>query len=522
MTATLPVSGASILVGICSARHYKARRQAIRESWLSEPGARIRSLFFVGGDQPLENEEDDLMVLPVADNYELLPAKVLAFLRCSLEFKYDWLFKCDDDTYVALDRLHSLLVEDCELIGNEFVEARGSPSGGAGYFLNRQLVERLVGDNQLRLKGAEDMIIGEAAVRYGARCIGTTRLCWDSSRCPRPGNNVVTSHWCSPDRMRAIHAAQSLVPEQRIDVRHLHWRDSIELFGGGLFMRTRTSCCGCWERQPGGALALSWFDWPLEVFAPRTRPLTFLPAPGEAAFAYFPPVPALRRVACELAGSLADQMWQYAHGRAIAAHFRVELECFPALGESNRLKAFGVAAGMALQEHCPASPPPSEGSGQHRATGVATAMLADGEIFLVRGDCTDPEHFSAIKDDIRQFFRKGVAAIPCREICMLDASPVEPASGFVETAKVVAAALKEDCAFTHLVLGDEDDELSALTIMMGCQAVIAGGHHALAWWASFLEPSLLVVSGSNAPGFCSEAPNWILLRPKQDSHLDAP
>ena len=49
------------------------------------------------------------MALWVEDDYRHLPAKGLAFYQYALEhYDFDWLFKCDDDTWLALDRLESL------------------------------------------------------------------------------------------------------------------------------------------------------------------------------------------------------------------------------------------------------------------------------------------------------------------------------------------------------------------------------------------------------------------------------
>lgn len=43
------------------------------------------------------------------------------------------------DTYLALDRLRDLLDLSTELVGNEHLNERGSPSGGTGYLLLDEL-----------------------------------------------------------------------------------------------------------------------------------------------------------------------------------------------------------------------------------------------------------------------------------------------------------------------------------------------------------------------------------------------
>jgi hypothetical protein len=256
-----------ILVGICSARQNLERREAIRETWMAQGVENITILFFVGnGSQPVENSKD-LLQLDAADDYEHLPEKVMAFFRYSLGVDYDFLFKCDDDTYVDLSRLPQLLFEGYDLIGNEFVQSRGAPSGGAGYFLTRCLVERLASDQLFAQTGAEDLIVGEAALRLGARLIGTRRLCWDSSRYPSPENDVVTSHWCSPQRLRELHEIRHKEPTL-VFVVHPHWTDHLRMFPGGAFTRCATNCCGTWSLEDQGLIRLRWAAWPEEVLLP--------------------------------------------------------------------------------------------------------------------------------------------------------------------------------------------------------------------------------------------------------------
>ena len=101
------------------------------------------------------------MALWVEDDYRHLPAKGLAFYQYALEhYDFDWLFKCDDDTYLALDRLESLCDGRYDLVGDMSLADRGFPSGGAGYLMSRALVEGMVahggrgGGRHLRPAGA--------------------------------------------------------------------------------------------------------------------------------------------------------------------------------------------------------------------------------------------------------------------------------------------------------------------------------------------------------------------------------
>lgn len=274
-----PTLAPTIFVGICSARHHKERRDAVRETWLSDAAPGIACCFFVGGKDSLADEHD-VVTVDAPDGYEDLPAKVIAFFRHALEnHDFEWLFKCDDDTYLALDRLADLAKGESELVGNEFVAERGSPSGGAGYLLSRSIVERLVADADLPSRGLEDIIIGEAAIRHGARAEATSRLCWTNERFPQPDNDVITSHWCSPGRLRVIHASLREEPKC-VSVRHASWEDLLMLYPGGYFTRTQTRCSGNWQQLKGGEILLRWFDWPEEKLVPNRWPENMAIAEG--------------------------------------------------------------------------------------------------------------------------------------------------------------------------------------------------------------------------------------------------
>ena len=186
------ITNPKILVGICSCRAYAEKRKAVRETWLSRSAAGIECCFFVGGGKPIV-DESDTVVLDCDDSYEYLPQKVLAFFKHALETSdFEWLFKCDDDTYVMLDRLRSLAQEEYGIVGDEHIARRGSPSGGSGYLLSRQVVEKIAGDPSLPSRGAEDIIIGEAAIHFGAKPMISKQLHWDAIPYPRASNDMIT------------------------------------------------------------------------------------------------------------------------------------------------------------------------------------------------------------------------------------------------------------------------------------------------------------------------------------------
>lgn len=255
----------NIIVGICSCHGMVDKREAVRTTWLSHPADGIECVFFVGGNRAPEGEEGDTVGLDAADGYNELPGKVKSFFRHALEhYEFDWLFKCDDDTYLELGRLASLIDEDYDLIGDALVSLRNSPSGGAGYLLKRSMVEKLVDAPGFAECGAEDVIVGELVGKLGGRLKSTKRLYMSNVYYPEMDNDMVTAHWCSPSIMQAIYSFNYRLPSAVCDVAHLHWKGEMLFYSNGAFRRKDTSCYGWWSIGSKGELTLKWQMWPME------------------------------------------------------------------------------------------------------------------------------------------------------------------------------------------------------------------------------------------------------------------
>lgn len=257
---------ASILVGICSCVNAAKRRAACRETWLSRPQPGVEYRFFLGHREPLE-DEPDVVALWVEDDYEHLPAKGLAFYKWALDnYDFDWLFKCDDDTYLSLERLPSLCDERFDLIGDMSVKHRGFPSGGAGYLMKRALVEAIVARGaSVPLTGPEDVIFGQMARSLGAACMASPRLYLDQTPPPHRGNDRISCHWCSPERLRAIHDCMEEPPVAVMSGVHPYWKDEVLFFRNGRYMRKTSGCTGDYLLRGEKSLILKW-----DRFAPET------------------------------------------------------------------------------------------------------------------------------------------------------------------------------------------------------------------------------------------------------------
>ena len=255
----------SILVGICTCANAEKKRETIRKTWMAQSVAGIECRFFLGRREALEREEDAIP-LWVNDDDDHLPEKVLAFFRYALEYyDFDWLFKCDDNTYVALDRLAELADDQYDLIGDSSLKAKGAPSGRAGYFLSRSMVENIVAYSDIPSTGAENLIFGELVQRLGARTLASDRLNMNTTPYPMKDNDVVTARWSPPEHFQGTENFRDFFPVTVYEGRHAHWTDSLLFYRDGTFRREKTGCSGKYIAYGSKKLTLKWSDWPEEI-----------------------------------------------------------------------------------------------------------------------------------------------------------------------------------------------------------------------------------------------------------------
>lgn len=156
-------------MGVLSCQAYSERRQRCLRSWIPEAlDAGIDVIFLLGGSNAAARREGLNLQLPCPDDYDSLPMKVGLFLEwADKHAEFEYIFKCDDDTYVRPERL---LAFDCQ--GNEYIGAEWSPgvgyaSGGAGYWLSRKSVAVLAPVLRCYSSGAEDVLVGQILANAG-------------------------------------------------------------------------------------------------------------------------------------------------------------------------------------------------------------------------------------------------------------------------------------------------------------------------------------------------------------------
>ncbi len=154
-----------------------------------------------------------------------LPEKTYKMLIESLNHDWDFLFKCDDDTYVNFNKLVEFLetydANDDLYLGMKIVNPFAYAQGGAGYALTRTAVKKCVeslkhfhGDES-KTKRAEDYSVGLALKEQEINLIHT-----DSISTPDPATakqnqsvcinaiikeNKITTHYVNFETMEKIY-----------------------------------------------------------------------------------------------------------------------------------------------------------------------------------------------------------------------------------------------------------------------------------------------------------------------------
>jgi len=200
----------SLLVLVISTPGNSAVRDVIRNTWLSvsKKNHNFKALFVMGNRNLNSKEEyeiateksryDDILLLPVFDSYGTLTNKVLrSIVFVQKHHRFDFLLKCDDDTFVDIERVIEELQgkPDPSLYWGFFdgrapVQTRGKWADpnyklcdryipyalGGGYVLGRALVDFIAtNSHQLQLFNSEDASVG-------AWLAGTTATRWHDPR----------------------------------------------------------------------------------------------------------------------------------------------------------------------------------------------------------------------------------------------------------------------------------------------------------------------------------------------------
>lgn len=134
-----------ILIAVHSCHDQRHLNDNIRDTWMKNAdGVDVR--FFIGA--PVLDNTSDEIFLNIPDTYAELWQKTLECIKWAYIKEYDYLFKCDNDTYVHVPRLLASEFEKYDYIGNAFTHLEWkAPAGGAGYWLSKKAMKTII-DNQ--------------------------------------------------------------------------------------------------------------------------------------------------------------------------------------------------------------------------------------------------------------------------------------------------------------------------------------------------------------------------------------
>lgn len=200
-----------ILIGALSGWKYHDRRKRCLDTWMADADeVDVRAVFMLGCQYSVESEQIGLhaLALPCPDDYPSLPQRTMWFCRWALaQPGWDYIFKCDDDTYVSLPRLLAYDLAGRDYVGVEWKPGVAYASGGAGYFLSRRAAEIVEQRLANVATGAEDQEVGkvlrQASVAFS---IEPRLIVWgDMARRPAPGNDLLTVHGVGAEVFMASH-----------------------------------------------------------------------------------------------------------------------------------------------------------------------------------------------------------------------------------------------------------------------------------------------------------------------------
>lgn len=136
----------------------------IRETWWKDVPQTVGKKFFYGRPKKELGLYDEVF-LDVPDDYAHLPYKTRALCQWALDNGYTNVFKCDDDTFVYVDRLLKSGYEQAQWMGRynggEFV------AGGPGYWLNEAALRAVAQGHIQKSDWAEDIWVSRTLQTKG-------------------------------------------------------------------------------------------------------------------------------------------------------------------------------------------------------------------------------------------------------------------------------------------------------------------------------------------------------------------
>jgi GR25 family glycosyltransferase involved in LPS biosynthesis len=185
-----------VLIGALSGDDHADRRRWCLDTWIPALEAHGVKTVFLRGRTAAPDEYN--LPLPVDDRRDTLSLKTLEFLRWAVQRDdWDWLFKCDDDTFIHPSRFVAALPGlRGDYIGGRWRPTSHYASGGAGYFLSRRAAQLLVKHAaDWPAVYAEDKLVGARLAAASVPLVVDPRFCWSHrARHMRSTPDMITTH----------------------------------------------------------------------------------------------------------------------------------------------------------------------------------------------------------------------------------------------------------------------------------------------------------------------------------------
>jgi hypothetical protein len=207
-----------VLIAVVSCARDRHTHDNVRTTWGKDIPVDLK--FFVGQDNG--SLQEDEVALPVSDLWDDLPAKVQQVCKYAVEHNYDYLFKCDTDTYIHVPRLLASGFQNHDYTGSTGQENvypdSCFPASGAGYWLSKKSFTYLADHMNLGLgKHCEDWCVflslmkgAGIFVKHDARYSAINKI--PRGIGPAPDNDYIILHdqyeanLKNPECMRKAHA----------------------------------------------------------------------------------------------------------------------------------------------------------------------------------------------------------------------------------------------------------------------------------------------------------------------------
>ena len=214
-----------VLIALFSAKKFQKRLDTCLATWLkdaqavAQPYKIVQAVGGAGDEASLPQVDGHFLHLALPDNLISLPGHLKMFCHWALrEAGWDYVFKCDDDTYISIPRFLSYHPTSdyeggyCNYHGKQYAH------GGGGYFISRKAVEYLACG--LPSTGSEDLLVGDVLRANGITCKFSSLFeGWGTARKrPRSNNDTITTHTKKTALFYACYAETGLDPKSVSDI----------------------------------------------------------------------------------------------------------------------------------------------------------------------------------------------------------------------------------------------------------------------------------------------------------------